>query len=161
MHKRNGTPSVAYDNDLAFLGDAPVLYHCHHFNLFLDQSVDDALGPKVGPALRFAAAREASYQLLASLVRAADAVTPAERVALAEHVFASMGHGRLRIDAPQGVGKAVGEHLHYGQAWFEKYGATVRRRSPADAFAAGFAAAAVDLAYDLPPLSSAATEEPS
>ena len=109
MHKRNGTPSVAYDNDLAFLGDAPVLYHCHHFNLFLDQSVDDALGPKVGPALRFAAAREASYQLLASLVRAAGAVTPAERVALAEHVFASMGHGRLRIDAPQGVGKAVGE----------------------------------------------------
>ena len=45
--------------DLMSLAGVPVIYHCHHFNLFLDQTIDDALGPVEGPKVRFEAAREA------------------------------------------------------------------------------------------------------
>ncbi len=150
MKDMNDQWSRLPEHELSFLGDAPVIYHCHHFNLFLDQTVDDALGPKIGAELRFAAARDASYQLLESLMQASGAETPAERMSLAEGVFAAMGHGHLAIDVDQGKGSARGENLHYGRTWFEKYGGNVRRRTPVDTFAAGFIAAAAELAAGLP-----------
>jgi hypothetical protein len=145
-------------HDLNFFGDSSVVFHCHHFNLFLDQTIDDALGRKTGTAVRVSAAREASYQLLSSLVRRVSAESSVERLELAQSVFAAMGHGRLALNAPRGQGSARGDTLHYGHSWFEKYGQSVRRRHPADAFAAGFAAAATEVAYDLPRESVGATE---
>ncbi|MBL8942847.1 MAG: hypothetical protein JNK45_06865 [Myxococcales bacterium] len=136
--------------DLTFFGEAPVCFHCHHFNLFLDQTVDDALGHEAGGALRTRAAHRASRQLLAGLFEAAGVITPAERVSLAQEIFAAMGHGRLSIDAQRGKGTAHGSHVHYGFCWREKYGRDVRRRHPTDAFAAGYVAAATELAHDLP-----------
>ena len=41
------------DYDLMNYGGIPTVYHCHHFNLFLDQTIDDALGPGPGFTLRF------------------------------------------------------------------------------------------------------------
>jgi len=146
------------DHDLAFLARVPVIYHCHHFNLFLDQTVDDALGGGAGTRLRIEAAREAAYDLLANLSSAAGAVTPAERLELARAVFAAMGHGRLELSADRDGGRARGEYLHYGFAWHEKYGRAVRRRRPADSFAAGFAAAATEVAFDIPRESMDCTE---
>lgn len=146
------------EHDLMFLGGIPAVYHCHHFNLFLDQTIDDALGTERGTELRFRAAREAAGELLRALAEVKGAVTRAERLALAHEVFAMMGHGRLAIDATPTGGSAHGEHLHYGYTWKEKYGHTVRRTYPADAFAAGWAAAAVELGGDLAPESVSAVE---
>ncbi len=136
--------------DLVFAGDAPVLYHCHHFNLFLDQTIDDALGVERGQALRTRAARDAAHHLLAGLSRNLGIETPAERIALAQTLFSMTGHGTLEIAAPDGAGEARGTYLHYGHSWVEKYGHLVKRRIPADAVAAGFAAGAVEVAYGLP-----------
>ena len=36
-----------------FFAHTPVVYHCHHFNLFLDQTIDDALGSKQVLCTRF------------------------------------------------------------------------------------------------------------
>ena len=146
------------EHDLMLIAGVPAVYHCHHFNLFLDQTIDDALGPKAGVELRFAAARDASHDLLAALTAREGASTPVERLELAAKTFAAMGHGRLAFAADAGGGAAHGDFLHYGFSWREKYGHTVRRRTPADAFAAGFAAAAVEVAYDLPRESMGAVE---
>ena len=35
---------------LTFLAEEPVVYHCHHFNLFLDQTVDDAVKAALPPS---------------------------------------------------------------------------------------------------------------
>lgn len=133
--------------NLDFYAGSPMIYHCHHFNLFLDQTIDDALGPVAGLELRTEAARQSSRQLLLGVMANADVRTPAERLALAQEVFGAFGHGRLRIDADADGGSAEGEFLHYGHSWHEKYGKVVRRRTTADAFAAGFAAAAVEVAF--------------
>ncbi len=139
------------DDDLTFLGSSPYVYHCHHFNLFHDQTVDDALGNEQAFAVKSRAAHEASWHLLADLVKSADAVTPAERLEIAAAALPWMGHGRLALLTEKHGGTARGEYLHYGFSWQEKYGSRVRRRHPADAFAAGWAAAATEVAYDLPP----------
>lgn len=150
----------AYLPDLGLMTNAgaPTVFHCHHFNLFLDQTVDDALGPQDGARLRFVAAREASHAFLRALCVRHGALTPVEKLTVAMAAFSAMGHGRLEITADANGGGATGEYLHYGYTWAQKYGQRVRRRHPADAFAAGYAAAAVEVAYGLERETMEATE---
>lgn len=139
-------PSLSMD----FLGDAPVVFHCHHFNLFLDQTIDDALGPDAGLALRIQAARAASHQLLTSIFARLGDLSTSEKFEIAHELFQAMGQGRLEILGDKHGGMAHGEYLHYSFAWREKYGNAVRRTHPADAVAAGFAAGAVAAVHGLP-----------
>lgn len=136
--------------DLMFLAGQPAVYHCHHFNLFLDQTIDDALGLEKSRVLRVRAGREFSHQVIAAVAEQAGAVSPPERLQLALSMFRGLGHGRLEIDADANGGTARGHFLHYGFAWHEKYGSRVTRKHGADAFAAGFAGGAVEVAYSLP-----------
>ena len=149
--KINALRRYLLEQDLMFLAGQPVVYHCHHFNLFLDQTIDDALGTEASFRLRMSAAREFSGHLLSAVCEHAGVSTPPERLTLAAHLFKLMGHGSLDFDADFTGGTAHGSHLHYGFSWLEKYGKQVRRRHPADGFAAGFAAAALEIAYDLGP----------
>ena len=43
-----------------FVANIPTVFHCHHFNLFWDQTIDDALGHELSCRIRTAAAREVS-----------------------------------------------------------------------------------------------------
>lgn len=145
--------------DLELLADVPVVYHCHHFNLFWDQTIDDALGIDLGTVIRTRAAREAFHDILSTLCGRLGADTPADRKTLAEGLFAAMGHGSIALDTRDDVGTASGEFLHYGYAWNEKYGAKIRRRRPADAVAAGYSAAAMEVIHGLPRESVDAKED--
>ncbi len=78
---------------------------------------------------------------------------------LAAAVFGAMGHGKLHLAVGRSGGLVRGEHLHYGLGWCEKYGATLSRSEPADAFATGFSASATEVAYDLEPGTLSAHEE--
>ena len=138
------------DQDMTFLGDTQYVYHCHHFNLFHDQTVEDALGEERAFEVRARAAAEASRALLGGIVAGNGSTTPAERLQLAAGLFPWMGHGSLELQSDAEGGIALGEFLHYSFAWREKYGQKIRRRHPIDAFAAGFAAAATEVAFDLP-----------
>ncbi len=137
---------------LDFISSNPVVYHCHHFNLFLDQTVDDFYDPERGTRIRTAMARSACETLLQSLYRSLEKqhthLLPPKRIELAQNLFKDFGHGRLFIYGDEEGGKVEGEYLHYGFAWREKYGRQVERRHPADAFAGGFAAAALQTAYE-------------
>lgn len=147
------------EQDLLFLANQPVIYHCHHFNLFLDQSIDDALGHDVAWAVKSRASREMATHLIRGFCQIQGAETPAERLQAAQMLFGAMGHGTLSVLWDDQQGEAKGEYLHYGYAWKEKYGARIKRRTPVDAFAAGFAAAAVTVAFDMPDFSVVADEE--
>lgn len=144
--------------DLRFVAETPVCGHCHHYNLFIDKTVNDALGLAGGAKLRTEAAREFFWALLNRAVLDLHIDEPASRLKLAEDLFRTWGHGRLELGGltPQG-GLAVGQTLHYSFSWREKFG-DQPRYSPADALAAGFAAAAMAVAFDLPPHEVEATE---
>lgn len=137
------------EQSLTFLAGIPYVYHCHHYNLFHDQTIDDALGETEGARVRTTAAHHAFRELLGAVFAAAGATTPAERISLATEVFAWMGQGRISLDVSSSGGRARSPSLHYGFAWREKYGARVKRDEPSDAVAAGFAAATCELAFDL------------
>ena len=150
MHNWKDYSAELPKQDMTFLGDTPYVYHCHHFNLFHDQTVEDALGEEKAFEIRSRAAAAAVYQLLLDLVTKSGAATPAERLQLATGVFPWMGQGSLELQSDANGGTAHGEYLHYSFAWQEKYGSRIRRRHPIDAFAAGFVAAATEVAFGLP-----------
>jgi hypothetical protein len=135
--------------DLKVLGATPYVLHCHHFNLFHDQTVEDALGQEEAFVVRSRAAQRAARHLLADAVARTGAATAVERLQLARSIFAWMGHGNLDLLASAEGGTARGDHLHYSFSWQEKYGSRVRRHAPIDAFAAGYTAAATEVAYDV------------
>lgn len=139
------------EHEMDFLAGSPVVAHCHHFNLFWDQTMDDALGEEAGRHVRTVAAHKSSYRFLLSLVDEVGATTPVERLRLAGEVFRAMGQGKLHLAVGRNGGLVRGEQLHYGFGWREKYGGTLTRSAPADAFAVGFSAAATEVAYDLAP----------
>lgn len=138
------------EQSLTFLAEIPYVYHCHHYNLFHDQTIDDALGEDEGARVRTTAAHNAFRDLLSAVFDKAHAHTPPERIALATELFSWMGQGRISLDVGAAGGRARSSTLHYGYTWREKYGSKVKRVEPADAVAAGFAAAANELAYGLP-----------
>src|ERR1700759_3279390 len=93
------------DQSLTFLAEIPYVYHCHHYNLFHDQTIDDALGEVEGARVRTVAAHNAFRELLAAVFEKAGAHTPAERISLATEVFAWMGQGRISLDVNAGGGR--------------------------------------------------------
>lgn len=159
MDKLNLQRTVLDGHDLTFLAGVPYVYHCHHYNLFHDQTIDDALGDAAGARVRFRAAHTSSGELLRALGRSLSLSTAAERAGLAEAVLPWMGHGRLKLATSPGGGEATGTFLHYGFSWREKYGERVKRDFPADSFAAGYAAAACEFVEDMPPGSIIASED--
>ncbi len=144
---------------LTFLAGIPYVYHCHHYNLFHDQTVDDALGDEAGLEVRTRSARNAFRSVLEAASKELHATTPVEKVQLARELFPWMGLGNLDISTSAFGGEARGATLHYGFSWREKYGAQVKRTLPADAVASGFAAAVTEVAYGLPSGSAWTVEE--
>jgi predicted hydrocarbon binding protein len=137
------------DHDFDFVGDCPVVRHSHHYNLYFDQTIDDALGRDRGHSVRTRAAHEASYRMLRGLFKNLPPTAPEERISLASELFSAMGHGRFELDVNDGGGHARAPALHYGVAWNAKYGRKLKRHSPADAFTAGYLAATAELAFSL------------
>lgn len=146
----NDHRSLLADHDFSFVATSPMLYHCHHYNLFFDQTIDDALGPERGIQVRTQAAYEASSQFLNAFISALPPTSPEERLDLANTVFSALGQGTLELDVSPTGGKAIGRNLHYGFAWREKYGSHIKRYHPADAVAAGYIAAAIEAAFGMP-----------
>jgi hypothetical protein len=144
--------------DLTFLGSVPYIYHCHHYNLFHDQTLEDAVGEDRAVVIQTHAAHAAFRPLIAHAVAASGSHTPVERLQVASNVLRWMGHGQLRFDVSPEGGQARGGPLHYSHSWLEKYGAVVKRAHPADGVASGFAAAAVEIAFNLPPGAMTAVE---
>ena len=148
-HTIVGHRGVMPDHSFNFVADIPTAFHSHYFNLFWDQTIDDALGPELGTVIRTNAARECGYDLLASLASRLQVSGPSDIFALTQSVLHLIGQGQLTFEVNERGGTVVGDHLHFGVGWNRRH-SYIRRRHPADAVAAGFAAAAIELAHGLP-----------
>lgn len=148
-----------HDHHMDFVGQSQVAVYGGRFATMFDQVVEDAVGPERAVDIRTRAGHKASYQLLRGIVGTQRGTAPAERLALAVEIFASLGYGKLELMVGRNGGAVRGEHLHHGGAWVDAF-ATDRlvRDHPADAFTTGFVSAATEVAYDLTPGSIGAEE---
>jgi V4R domain len=139
--------SVDFDpkTNLATLGGRALVFHCHHYNSILQQTIEQGLGEEANHLLSIAA-QEAVRLQLPALSRSGDRARVLETAA---SVFSELGFGRLDFSALSESGGIVSAPTsHYALSWLAKFG---ERTTPACPFTAGFIAAAVSVAFDLEP----------
>lgn len=137
------------------VGGEPAIFHCHHYNCFLQRSILDAEDIESRPFLVGAAA-EVAYAQLRELFAARELSEPAARARLASEVFRWAGFGAIDL-ASLGAGGGLLEtpYSHYSLGWKSKFGAS---GAPVAFFDAGWVAGALAAIHDLP-LGSYAVEQ--
>jgi hypothetical protein len=114
--------------------------------ILLDQAVADALGSE-GWAVRQRAAFESSHALIGAIAARLGISGEREIIDLATELFATTGLGQLRFELSATGGQVVGTDLLFGSGLRDRSGTGFRARHTADAFTAGFAAAAASIAH--------------
>ncbi len=120
----------------------PMVFHCNHYNRFLQLVVEDCHYIKREPILTQSAMDVARRQLTAHFINQPE-LSRAERLAYAQAVYQYCGFGNLPLaDLPvshHGY-QLVESHSHYGQALRLNYG---KRGWPGEFFDVGFAMGAL------------------
>jgi hypothetical protein len=125
-------------------GEAMVL-HCHHYNCFLQRSMQDAVYIDSAPILVGAAAEVAFAQLSNLLARTPDM---AARKTTVEALYRACGLGLIDLGgATERGGEVRTRSTHYSIGWKEKFGLS---RAPVAFFSTGFLAGAMAAVYGLP-----------
>lgn len=119
------------EQSLASIGGEPHVFHCHHYNCFLQKTiVDQAALIDAKKLLTDAATEVVSSQLNAIKATAESATT----------LFAQLGFGVVSLGGLSASGgTAVVKGSHYAQGWLSKFGSS---SAPVCFFAAGFIEAA-------------------
>lgn len=131
---------------LVKLFDEPVILHCHHYNLFLQQTIDD---PSYidGVSIQQDSSQEINFQHLSSAFEATNAQSKEEKFAVAAQLFKFQGFGWLEITGDAHGGVITLHSSHYAQGWRSKYSSQIKRQKPVCHFAVGFAAALFDVIF--------------
>lgn len=117
------------------LGDARLVFHCHHYNVSLQRSIEDALGER-GVSIQRRAACEAARRMLEPVFAKFPSEPLAARLARAATLFGTLGFGRADVSGVDAMGGVVSiSPSHYAVGWIAKYGPSSR---PIDHFATGF-----------------------
>lgn len=151
------SPVFDQDGCTLKLGGARVVFHCHHYNVFLQRSIEDALGADAIELQREAAAEAARGMLTALFADAPGASLP-DKLARAAALFGSLGFGRADVSGLSAMGGEVRvSPSHYAIGWSAKWGAPP---GPVDHFATGFFRGALCAATGHAPERVKATEAP-
>jgi hypothetical protein len=128
------------------VGGEPMIVHCHHYNCFLQRSIQDAEYIDSAPILVGAAAEVALAQLTNLLPRTAEI---SARKATVEALYRACGLGLIDLSGVTDRGGEVRTRsTHYSTGWREKFGPS---RAPVAFFSTGFLAGALAAIYDLSP----------
>ncbi|MCC6557796.1 MAG: 4-vinyl reductase [Polyangiaceae bacterium] len=148
MSARGPVAPVEHERSIVTLGGGRLVMHCHHYNAFLQRTVEEGLGERAA-ALLTAAAMETARRVLGGLEDEAPSGSPRACIERAAALLGENGFGR--VDAAglgERGGAAIMERSHYALGWLAKCG---RRASPGCFFAAGWLAGAVAVAGRLAP----------
>ncbi len=126
----------------------PMVFHCHHYNTFLQQTIEDPSYVDSTAILTDAAAEVAFEQMTEYYLAHPEVVAPQQRLAIAAEMFKTCGFGTVDLAqlGDQG-GTAVAPHSHYALGWTSKFGP---RETPGCYFVAGYIAGALAAAYGRP-----------
>lgn len=151
MSTKSTTPTVPFTLDAphrrVLVGGEPMIFHCHHYNTFLQRSIQDASYIESETTLVGAAA-EVAFAQLAKLFAGSDYETHEARCAVASEIYRWAGFGTFDLTkiGPEG-GTVRTENSHYASAWKLKFGLS---DAAVCKFASGWLAGALCAVYDQP-----------
>lgn len=128
-----------------------MILHCHHYNTFLQNSIEDANGYFNAREILVNTATEVVYSHLVTLADEWNIQGGTHRKQLAEQLFSFAGFGQIRLDNLNETGGEISTpNEHFAVGWKSKFGQRPPNEPGVSFFAAGFLAAAAAFAYDKP-----------
>lgn len=129
------------------VGGEPMIFHCHHYNVFLQRTLLDAQFIDTRPLMVEAAATVARAQL-STLFHDGAVAGVAARAAMAAELYRFAGFGTIDLSATTATGGEVRtDSSHYATGWLSRFG---RSDCPVCFFAQGFVAGAIEAIHELP-----------
>ncbi len=130
---------------LGSIFDEPVIFHCHHYNTYLQKILLDLQNDEMKSLLTDAATAVAYHQLK-ELYDFNEAKTIEEKLTLAAGLFKIMGFGLIDFSELMNDHLVIIHHSHYATEWKNKFGQ--HENHAICFFPAGFIAAAIASARD-------------
>lgn len=129
----------------SFYGE-PMIFHCNHYNLFLQRSIEDAGGYIHSKKILVEGATAYVYNLLQNIFDVHKEIkAPLDRLRTASDLYSLLGFGLLPIEnLNEKGGFVITPITHYSIAWRKKWG---KRSIPVDFFTCGYLQAALASAY--------------
>lgn len=132
-----------------FVGNEPMLFHCHHFNMYLQQSIRDATYIDSEPFL-IGAAAEVAYSQLRHIFAHNEIRDVPARKAMAEQIYRWAGFGTISLETLfESGGSSATLHSHYAMGWQARNDRPAER--PICYFTTGWLAGALAAIFDSPP----------
>lgn len=129
------------------VGGEPAIFHCHHYNTFLQRSILDAEDIESRPVL-IGAAAEVAYAQLREIFAGQELSEVSARAALASELYRWAGFGVLDLAGLSAEGGTISsEFSHYSLGWKTKFGES---GAPVAFFDQGWLAGALAAIHDLP-----------
>ncbi|MCP5109582.1 MAG: hypothetical protein GY953_01975, partial [bacterium] len=129
------------------VGGEPMVFHCHHYNTFLQRSIRDASFLDSDPFL-IGAAAEVAWSQMSKLFREKGIDDPAHRAEMAAEIYRWAGFGTFDLGSiPESGGVVRTPSSHYAMAWKAKFGTS---HQPVGYFASGWLAGAIAAIHGKP-----------
>ena len=136
-----------HDHRRTLVGGEPMIFHCHHYNTFLQQSICDADYIESRPFL-IGAAAEVAFSQMKSLFEREEIEDIAQRKELAAELYRWAGFGTVDLsNLGENGGRVSTPSSHYAMAWRSKFGYA---DNPVCFFTSGWLAGANAAIHDLP-----------
>jgi predicted hydrocarbon binding protein len=137
------------DRNNFIMGKEPMIFHCHHYNIFLQQSIEDTKEYiDVYPILKDSG-QEVAYSQFSEIFTPEDSIT--DRLRMVESHYQFCGFGKIDLsDISEGLGVVETAHEHYAVGWNLKNDLRKADEPGVAFFTCGFLAGAMEAVYDIP-----------
>lgn len=142
--------SIESSRNAYVLGGEPMIFHCHHYNTFLQMSIEETRSYlDIYPILRDSA-QEVSYQQYTSLFQKFGIKDVSTRIDIVSEGYKKHGFGNLRWEVcSETSSKAIVDPEHYAEGWISKFGKRDSYDEGVAVFTSGYLAGAVEAVFDL------------
>ena len=131
------------ERNVLTVANQPVVLHCNHYNMFLQQSIEDLLGEERARVLQISAAMRTIARVFDNIDL--QGMKGEDILALGSDLFRKLGYGLIDFSevSPTG-GRVFLPFSHYAFNWFAKFGPA---KNGVCLFAMGFALATINRAF--------------
>ena len=138
------------DRNAYIAAGEPMIFHCHHYNCFLQSSIENASDYiNVYPILQDSAQEVVYHQLMNHFKGKDLSIVDKKQIAQEWHQYC--GYGTLDLSqANENGGTVSSPWNHYVEGWIRKFGSRKEEQKGVAFFSAGFIAGALDAVYDKP-----------
>jgi hypothetical protein len=139
------------DRNVYLAAGEPAIFHCHHYNCFLQAALEDTRSYIDIDPILMDSAQEIAYSQLSRYFSDEEIDSIGSRKRIAEEYFSFCGFGKFSLEHITEVGGTI-ESIkdHYGVGWLSKFGNRKPHEPGASFFTCGYLAGATEAIFDLP-----------